>query len=1194
MGTVYRAYDTQLQRDVAIKVLTATEDQVFFSQGKLRFINEAQITGQLQHPGVPPVHELGTLDDGRPFLAMKLVKGQTLRELLKRRSSPAEDRSRFIAIFEQVCHAIGYAHSHRILHRDLKPGNIMVGAHGEVQVMDWGLAKVLADQMEAAAKARNGAEVTSDARADDASLTAPFDTNGSTADRGDSATCTGQALGTPAYMAPEQAAGEIRNLDERADVFGLGAILCVILTGKPPYSGENAQEILLKAVHGELDDALERLEACTDEPELVALCRRCLSFDKADRPADGNAVAAEVVRIREAAESRARQAELEKTEALVREAEQRKRRRQVLVAAAAVVLALAIGMWRADENRRAAEAAKREAIAERDAKTEALAKLEVALEAEREAKELEKEARTQAMAALRFMTDDAVKDQIAEGKSHLSQKKKEYLNRVIEFYEGFAQIRGEREEARAIRAEGLYRVGKLQLYLGEPDAAQESLKKAGDLYRELVAAYPDRPEYQHELVQTLNQLAWVLIRASSAFEKAADLSNEAGVIGQWLVEQFPGVPEYQSALAKSHHNLASAYAQTSRYSQAEEEYKKAISQQKKLLVQFPEMPEYQSELARSHSNLAIVYAQTSHFGQAEEEYKKAIAIQEKTVERFPDIPEYQSELATSRNNLAMVCAQTGRYAAARKECRKAIAIRTRLVEQFPVVPEYRTRLASSYSNLGGLFLVVNRYAEAGEAIKKAITVEKKLLEWFPTVPQYQSRLASHYNKLAIVYRRTNRYADAKEEYKKAIALQKNLVEQFPGISRYRNELAHSYHNLALACYYTSDYAGAEKGHKEAIAIRKKLAEQFSEVPEYQSNLGYSHDSLGIVYAQASHYANAKEEHEKAIAIRKKLVEQFPDVAEYQNNLGHSYHNLAVACWNANDYSEAERNYKRAISIREKLAERFPGIPEYQSNLGWSYYNLALVYGRTNRYTEAKENYKKAWKVRQALVEKFPQDVQMKKNLAWTCKGLGDVYRVTNRYDEAEVAYAKALELMEESLQVSSRSESEWFDVDSFRNDLIRVYVWTKRYDKAKAMSDAAIADCEARLKIKPESKTYQQGLALHLVSRTLMLAALGKQEDAIASAKRLAALEYDAKEAAAWAAMGLSLAVRAVMENEELDEAARREAAETYAKEAIRMLDVAVQRGYDNANELRTDTDFDPIRERKDFQAIVERVAEGQ
>ena len=137
-----------------------------------------------------------------------------------------------------------------------------------------------------------------------------------------------------------------------------------------------------------------------------------------------------------------------------------------------------------------------------------------------------------------------------------------------------------------------------------------------------------------------------------------------------------------------------------------------------------------------------------------------------------------------------------------------------------------------------------------------------------------------------------------------------------------------------------------------------------------------------------------------------------------------------------------------------------------------------------------------------------------------------------------------------------------------------------------------MVECETDLKTKPESKTYQQGLALHLVSRTLLLAALGKQEDAIASAKRLAALAYDPKEAAAWAAMGLSLAVRGVTENEKLDEATRRQAAETYAQKAIRMLERAIQRGYDNAAELRTDTDFDPIRDRKDFQAIVERVTQ--
>src|SRR5262249_1285992 len=135
------ARDVALGRDVAVKVLHPryTPD----SAAARRFLHEARITGQLQHPGIPAVHQVGTCPDGRPFLAMKLVKGRTLEALLKDRPDPTADRGRLLAVFEQVCQAVGYAHAHQVLHRDLKPANVMVGAFGEVQVMDWGLAKVL-------------------------------------------------------------------------------------------------------------------------------------------------------------------------------------------------------------------------------------------------------------------------------------------------------------------------------------------------------------------------------------------------------------------------------------------------------------------------------------------------------------------------------------------------------------------------------------------------------------------------------------------------------------------------------------------------------------------------------------------------------------------------------------------------------------------------------------------------------------------------------------------------------------------------------------------------------------------------------------------------------------------------------------------------------------------------------------------
>jgi serine/threonine protein kinase len=349
MAVVYRARDLRLEREVAVKLLS--ERYPADSDAAVRFRAEAQITGQLQHPGIPAVHELGTLPDGRPFLAMKLVKGRTLHELLAERPNPAHERGRFLAIFEQVCQAVGYAHAHRVIHRDLKPSNVMVGAHGEVQVMDWGLAKVLADPTVPAATAA----------CDLLETVAPL-TQIETPETAGSATRTGMVLGTPAYMAPEQAGGEIHKLDARSDVFGLGAILCQILTGQPPYRGVEANEVRLQAVRGELADAFARLEGC-EAADLVALCQRCLAVPPAERPADGGAVAQEVARLRQAAEERARQAERERAAALVRAAEQGKRRRVVLLSAGAVAAVLlggiALSSWQAYRATQAAGAERR-------------------------------------------------------------------------------------------------------------------------------------------------------------------------------------------------------------------------------------------------------------------------------------------------------------------------------------------------------------------------------------------------------------------------------------------------------------------------------------------------------------------------------------------------------------------------------------------------------------------------------------------------------------------------------------------------------------------------------------------------------------------------------------------------------------------------------------------------------------------
>jgi serine/threonine-protein kinase len=331
MGVVLVCRDNPLGRDLAVKVLHP--EHLGNPVAERRFREEAQITGQLQHPGVVPVHQVGRLADGRPYFTMKLVRGQTLAALLAARAEPGQDRPRFLAVFRQVCQTLAYAHDRRVVHRDLKPSNVMVGAFDEVQVMDWGLAKALAQKDEVG---RTKEEQDSSAPS---SLLDPSSFSG---------THTGAVLGTPAYMAPEQARGEVGRVDERCDVFGLGAMLCEILTGQPPYTGATVEEIFREAQQGDLGAARARLEGCGADAELVRLAQRCLAADPADRPGDAGEVARAVTAHLASVQERLRQAELERAAAQARaRAERKARRRTVLatVAALAVVLLGGGGWW---------------------------------------------------------------------------------------------------------------------------------------------------------------------------------------------------------------------------------------------------------------------------------------------------------------------------------------------------------------------------------------------------------------------------------------------------------------------------------------------------------------------------------------------------------------------------------------------------------------------------------------------------------------------------------------------------------------------------------------------------------------------------------------------------------------------------------------------------------------------------------
>jgi serine/threonine protein kinase len=288
MGEVWRGCDTLLAREVALKVLRAP---VFGDGGaRARFEEEARHVSQMGHPSIVPVYDLGELPDGRPFFAMKLVHGQTLAELLAARATPAEDLPRWVGVFERVCAAVAFAHARDLIHRDLKPSNVMLGEFGEVLVMDWGIAKALA--VEPKPLPHSPTHVPTSVLVNDAATCA-----------GGPETLPGQATGTPAFMAPEQARGEASRVGKSTDVFGLGGILCVILTGQPPYTQA------WQALTGDMSEAFARLDGCGADPELIGLAKACLAPAPETRPADSGEVAARVTRYRDDVAAREAEAE---------------------------------------------------------------------------------------------------------------------------------------------------------------------------------------------------------------------------------------------------------------------------------------------------------------------------------------------------------------------------------------------------------------------------------------------------------------------------------------------------------------------------------------------------------------------------------------------------------------------------------------------------------------------------------------------------------------------------------------------------------------------------------------------------------------------------------------------------------------------------------------------------------------------
>jgi serine/threonine protein kinase/tetratricopeptide (TPR) repeat protein len=755
MGRVLGAYDLALDREVALKVLLPGADAD-------RFVRESKITARLPHPGIPPVHALGALENGSPFLAMKLVAGRTLADEMK-----SADRPRLLQAFLQVCQAVGFAHSRGIIHRDLKPANVMVGAFGEVQVMDWGLAK----------------DTTGREAVDEAQSARPRPTHaggagpGATADHGaaggstDERTRAGTVLGTPPYMAPEQARGEAT--DARADVFALGGILCAILTGQPPFTGKSTLEVVRRAGAADLAEAHARLDGCRAEADLVALCRRCLSPSPADRPADAQAVADGMTAYLAGAQEKLRKAELAEAEAKAKTREEAKRRRLALALAGVVLVVLLVGLGGTTWGLILAK--RQEGIANQNAdlanKQEGIAKQNA----------------DAAIEVVRDLSSYVEYYEMGSGTSAVSdEERKQRLDAALASYDRLLELHPDDKTVRWHIARMHRFRANLSRYLDQTEHADKSYQTSLKLFRGLVADFPEELKYR-ELDALVKRDYAGQLEKLGRYKEASHLLDESIELYEGLLRGQPNVPNFQRNLAHMVLIRSDLDFQVGRLADSERSARRSAE----LYAKVAKVPGTQQPLdplfhAMAELNLAVALREQGRLKEADSAHKSAVERMMGLIRAHStrDTLSFYSEVRAQRA-VTQARITPDSLVGPIADLRGAIQGWDRLINQMGPSPVDLNRKAVSSLYSGRLKVQAGQRGEAVKDLLTAATILEELVKKQPEIPRYRYDLGRTYTTLGQV---TDDAQQADDWYRKAREMLDGALTRYPENAHYRQAL----------------------------------------------------------------------------------------------------------------------------------------------------------------------------------------------------------------------------------------------------------------------------------------------------------------------------------------------------------------------------------------------------------------------
>ncbi len=859
LGEVFVALDAELHREVALKqILEKHADDPVSRQ---RFVAEAEITGALEHPGIVPVYGMGTYGSGRPYYAMRFIKGESLKEAIEHfhgddtlKSNPGRrslELRKLLRRFLDVCNAVDYAHSRGAIHRDIKPANIILGTHGETLVVDWGLAKLVG-------------------RADPSVGEHTIAPSSS----GSSETLPGSAMGTPAYMSPEQAAGDLDRLGPRSDVYSLGATLYCLLTAQPPFEGNDIGEILRRVQAG--DFRAPRVVDPSLDKALEAVCLKAMATKPADRYASGRGLAEDVERWM------ADEPVAAWREPMSRRARRWANRNRTAVASVAVALiAGVVGLS-------AVLAVQTKAKAELE---DARAKVEKRFEL--------------AQKAIATFHTDVSEDMLLKN-AEFKELRTKLLKKAAGFYDDLKNLLERHTDAKSRKAlaAAYFQLAGLTGDIGSIPEALAMHRKVLAIRRELAAVKGAEVETRLNVARSLLALGSLLHRSGDNNEALSAVREQRGLVAALEAES----PTYAvRAQAADGHELLGRIESRESPAVALESFRKALAISQKL----PETGQddlpgqgltsiLQSQ-ATIYLNMGALLLQTGKLADALESFRTTSGIAEKLAKANPANMSVQQTLALSYHDIGHVLRMIGKPAEALEAHGKALAIVQKLTDAKPAVAQFQMYLAGSYNNIGLALSQSGKLSDALEAQVKALAIRQRLVDANPAVAEYQNDLWWCRDQIRGLLMRAGRPADALAACRKDLAILEKLVAENPTGTDFRSRLAYSHNNLGNLLLETGRPKESESEYRAAVGLYQKLAAENPAVTEFRSRLADSHNNLGNLLSSTGTPTDAEPEHRKALAIRLKLIDDNPSVVDFRRNLALDYLRAAsLQAWFAQD------------------------------------------------------------------------------------------------------------------------------------------------------------------------------------------------------------------------------------------------------------------------------------------------------